>query len=190
LLAFVPLYILGLMGATRRLDHYSASLGWQPLFIVAGIGVVIIAAGVGFQVLQLIVSILQRNQNRDTTGDPWNGRTLEWSVSSPAPIYNFATLPVVDGRDSFWEMKQAKHKPETPAYASIAVPKNSPLGLLVASFAFCFGFAMIWHITWLAIIGLLGVIVTAIVRTTSDDNERHIPAATVAKIEAAGRQNV
>jgi len=69
-LAFVPLYILGFMGATRRLDHYDASLGWQPLFIVAGVGVLVICLGVGFQILQLIVSIVQREKNRDVTGDP------------------------------------------------------------------------------------------------------------------------
>jgi cytochrome o ubiquinol oxidase subunit 1 len=91
LLAFVPLYILGLMGATRRLDHYSASLGWQPLFIVSAIGAAIISAGVGIFILQIIVSIIKRKDNIDYTGDPWNGRTLEWSIPSPAPFYNFAS---------------------------------------------------------------------------------------------------
>src|ERR1043166_3530626 len=108
MLAFIPLYILGLMGATRRLDHYDPSVGWQQLFVVAGVGVAIIVAGVGFQILQLLVSIKQRRQNMDTTGDPWNARTLEWSTSSPAPIYNFALTPDVKNRDEFWALKQAK----------------------------------------------------------------------------------
>jgi len=101
ILAFAPLYILGLMGATRRLDHYDASLGWQPLFIVAGIGALIIAVGVFFQVLQITVSVLERKWKRDLTGDPWNGRTLEWTTASPAPFYNFAVIPQVTERDPF-----------------------------------------------------------------------------------------
>ena len=106
LLAFIPLYILGLMGATRRLDDYDASLGWQPLFIVAAAGVGLIMIGIGLQILQLIISIRQRRQNIDTTGDPWNGRTLEWSSSSPPPAYNFANIPVIQERDAFWVIKK------------------------------------------------------------------------------------
>ena len=186
LMAFVPLYILGLMGATRRLDHYSASLGWQPLFIVAGIGVLIIGAGVGFQVLQFIVSIWQRKQNLDTTGDPWNGRTLEWSTTSPAPFYNFAIQPEVEGRDAFWAMKQAEAtKDPKPHYTDILVPKNSPMGLIIASFAFAFGFAMIWHIYWLGAIGLIGIITSVIIRTSDDHSEYVVTAARVEKIETA-----
>jgi cytochrome o ubiquinol oxidase subunit 1 len=188
LLAFVPLYILGLMGATRRLNHYSASLGWQPLFIVAGVGAAIVAVGVGFQALQFIVSIVQRRENLDTTGDPWNGRTLEWSTTSPAPFYNFAVIPQVSGRDAWWETKHAKTAAE-PEYTDILMPRNSPMGLIIASFAFVFGFAMIWHVGWLAVLGLAGVIVSAIVRTTSDkDSEYVVRAAEVAKLEAAGRE--
>jgi cytochrome o ubiquinol oxidase subunit 1 len=188
LLAFVPLYILGLMGATRRLDHYSASLGWQPLFIVAGTGVVVIACGVGFQILQFIVSIRQRKQNLDTTGDPWNGRTLEWSTISPAPFYNFAVIPEISSRDAFWDMKHAEAEPEKVKYEDIYVPKNSPMGLIIATFAFLFGFALIWHIYWLAIIGLLGVIISVLVRTSDEDSEYVLPAEEVEKIEAAGRK--
>jgi cytochrome o ubiquinol oxidase subunit 1 len=186
LLAFVPLYILGLMGATRRLDHYSPSLGWQPLFIVAGIGVIGVLAGVGFQVLQFIVSIVQRKQNLDTTGDPWNGRTLEWSTVSPAPFYNFAIQPEVEGRDAFWAMKQAKEsKVPKPQYTDILMPKNSPLGLIIAGFAFGFGFAMIWHIYWLAVIGLVGIITSVIIRTSDDHSEYVVTAAKIEAMEAA-----
>ncbi len=183
--AFVPLYILGLMGATRRLDHYDASLGWQGLFIVAGVGALIVGAGVGFQVLQFIVSIKQRKQNLDTTGDPWNGRTLEWSTSSPAPFYNFATLPQVVGRDAFWELKQAENEPpEQLHYSSILLPKNTPMGMYIAGFAFLVGFAAVWHITWLGVVGVLGAVVTVIVRASDDETEERIPAATIRKIEA------
>ncbi len=187
-LAFVPLYILGFMGATRRLDHYSASLGWQGLFIVAGVGVLLICLGIGFQILQLIVSITRRHHRRDLTGDPWNGRTLEWSTTSSAPLYNFATLPSVQERDSFWVSKQTDAKPSKPHYEDIYLPKNTPLALFIAVGAFGFGFGMIWHIWWLAAIGLLGAITVIIIRTSDDDSEYVLPAAEVARLEAAGRQ--
>ena len=188
-LAFGPLYILGLMGATRRLDHYDPSLGWQPLFIVAGTGVAIICVGVGFQILQFVVSIVRRDKNRDLTGDPWNGRTLEWSTSSPPPEYNFAVLPDGSERDAFWTVKKRKQAADEPqAYEAITVPRNTPLALFIAMSSLVFGFAMIWHIWWLAGLGLLGVIAIAIVRTSDDKTERVITAAKVARIEAARRE--
>ena len=186
LVAFLPLYILGLMGATRRLDHYDASTGWQGLFIVAGFGVVIISVGIGLQLLQLVVSIVQRKKNRDLTGDPWNGRTLEWSVPSPAPFYNFAVTPVVHSRDQFWEEKQAlrRHEQtEKPAYQDIYLPKNSSLGLVIAMFAFLIGFGLIWHMWWLAGIGLAGVIICIIVRTSNDDTEYLVTAKELEKLD-------
>lgn len=179
LVAFLPLYILGLMGATRRLDHYEASTGWKGLFIVAGVGVVIICIGIGLQLLQLLVSIIQRKKNRDSTGDPWNGRTLEWSVPSPAPFYNFAVTPVVSHRDQFWEDKQALHRGERlekPIYQDVHLPKNSSIGIIIAAFAFMVGFGLIWHMWWLALAGLLGVIISVIVRTSNDDTEYVVSA--------------
>lgn len=188
-LAFAPLYILGLMGATRRLDHYSASLGWQDLFRVAAVGAAVICLGVFFQVLQLVASIIRRKQNLDTTGDPWNGRTLEWSTASPAPVYNFAVLPEVATRDAFWAAKQAGKVALVPThYEDIRLPKNTPVGLIIGGFAFTFGFAVIWHIWWLAAIGLLGVILTVIIRSTNEHTERVISAEQVEKIETAARQ--
>lgn len=186
LVAFLPLYILGLMGATRRLDHYEASTGWQGLFIVAGVGVVIICAGIGLQLLQLVVSIVQRKKNRDITGDPWNGRTLEWSVPSPVPFYNFAVTPIVHSRDQFWEEKQALHRHERiekPAYKDIYLPKNSSLGLVIAMFAFLIGFGLIWHMWWLAGVGLLGVVACIIIRTSNDDTEYLISAKEIETLD-------
>ena len=185
LLAFVPLYILGLMGASRRLDHYDASLGWQGLFIVAAVGVAVVMAGIGFQVLQLIVSIRQRKLNLDTTGDPWDGRTLEWSTRSPAPFYNFATTPVVTDRDAWWAMKHAKTKAK-PHYEDIELPKNSGLGVCIGASALLFGFAVIWHITWLAPLGLLSIIACVIIRSNQDEIEYVIPAAEVARLDKKG----
>ncbi len=181
-LAFMPLYVLGLMGATRRLDHYEASTGWLPLFVVAAIGAVLISCGLGFQVLQIIVSIKQRKQNMDMTGDPWNGRTLEWSTTSPPPFYNFAILPEVHDRDPFWEMKRTK-KNQHIRYTDIHMPKNTPMGLYIGTLSFVFGFAMIWAITWLAIGSFLGIVVCAIVRLIDDDTDYYVSAAEVEKIE-------
>ena len=181
-LAFVPLYILGFMGATRRLDHYSASLGWQPLFVVAGIGAGIIALGVAVQLLQLVVSILQRSKNIDTTGDPWDGRTLEWSIPSPVPFYNFARLPYVTERDAFWEMKHSKLVDNRP-YEDITLPKNTPLAMVIAGGGLAFSFAIVWHIWWLAIIGIIVSIVTIIVRSLDEDTEYTIKAAEVKKLD-------
>ncbi len=180
--AFTPLYVLGIMGATRRLDHYNASLGWQWLFIVSLIGSLIIMAGVALQVLQVVVSIRQRKQNLDTTGDPWNGRSLEWATSSPAPSYNFAIIPQVKSRDAFWEMK--KKPDEKKTYSNITVPKNTAMGIYLAVFIFLIGFAAVWHIIWLAIVGLIGSIICLIIRTSDEETERIIPASVVAKMEA------
>ncbi|HKR81914.1 MAG TPA: cytochrome o ubiquinol oxidase subunit I [Candidatus Saccharimonadales bacterium] len=183
--AFAPLYVLGLMGATRRLDHYDKSMGWQGLFIVAGVGVTIICLGIGLQLLQIIVSIVQRKKNRDKTGDPWNARTLEWSTVSPAPFYNFAVLPEVSERDPFWAAKQAKKPISKPHYTDIVLPKNTPAGLIIAGFAFLFGFAAVWHIVWLATLGFAAMVVAILVRLSSDDTERVFTAAEIEAYEKA-----
>ncbi len=183
ILAFVPLYILGFMGATRRLDHYDASIGWQQMFIVAGIGVAVIVLGVVFQVLQLVVSFMQRKKNLDTTGDPWDGRTLEWSTSSPAPVYNFATIPTVTDRDQFWVWKQQKLGAIKPIYHDIFLPKNTSLGIFIAGFAFLFAFAIIWHFYWLALIGLVGVFALVFARSLATKPEYVIKASEIALIE-------
>lgn len=186
--AFMPLYALGLKGMTRRLEHYSLASGWHPYLIVAAIGTAIIACAVAFQVLQFFLSFKNREKNRDLTGDPWDGRTLEWSIPSPAPFYNFARTPTVDSIDAFWEAKQKglakKAKAEEPPYADIHMPKNTATGFIIAMFAGAFGFAMVWHITWLIAVGLIGTIVTAIVRTFNLDTDYYIKADEVEKLEA------
>lgn len=183
ILAFGPLYILGFMGATRRLNHYSASLGWQPLFIVAGVGVAIIGIGLGLMMLNLGYSIVKRKENLDKTGDPWNGRTLEWSIASPAPVYNFAIEPEVLERDDFWRSKHEPKDEKKVSYKDIDMPKNTPFGVLIAAGAFIVGFSFVWHILWFGIIGLLIVVVSLVSLTSNDDNEYVIPAAEVERIE-------
>lgn len=180
-LAFTPLYALGLMGATRRLDSYDSETGWQTLFIVAGIGAAIIMAGIGFQILQLAYSIWKRNENRDTTGDPWDGRTLEWSTPSPPPVYNFAVIPKVTERDQFWADKQTKNPPAKVAFKDINLPSNTGMGIYIAVLCFVAGFALIWHIWWLAALGAIGVVVCIIVRVVSDE-EKHEYTITAAQL--------
>lgn len=188
LVAFVPLYILGFMGATRRLDHYEASMGWQGLFIVAAFGVLIIGMGVVLQVLQLVLSIKNRKKNQDITGDPWDGRTLEWSTTSPAPFYNFAILPEVTDRDAFWVAKQTKQEIKHPKYRAIWLPKNTPIGMFIAGFVFLFGFAAIWHLPWLAGLALAGVVVMLVARTLDDAPDYLVPAAEIEQIERLSKR--
>ena len=184
ILAFVPLYILGFMGATRRLDHYDASMGWQGLFIVSGIGVLVILVGVFFQVLQIVVSVRDRKNNLDLNGDPWDGRTLEWSTSSPPPSYNFAVIPEITERDAFWEAKQANKDATKTEYTDIHMPSNTPVGMYIAGLAFLIGFGLVWHIWWLATLGLVALITCLVVRSFDENRSYSIPAKEVAKIEA------
>jgi len=181
-LAFMPLYVLGLMGMTRRLQHI-ADPSWRPLLLVAEAGAVVIFLGILCQIAQLYVSIRTRESRRDLTGDPWNGRTLEWATSSPPPPYNFAVLPRVETIDAFWEMKRRGLTAAEPAYETIEMPRNSPIGIVIAFFAVLSGFALIWHIWWLAILALLAIAVTVMVFGWSENREREIPANEMARME-------
>ncbi len=169
-LAFTPLYILGFMGATRRLDHYSADLGWQGLFIVAGIGALIIVLGFVLQLVQLAVSIKDRTKTSLGNSDPWDGRTLEWTTVSPAPFYNFSSLPIVHARDQYWVTKEGGVVPEK-VYEDIVLPKNSAYGIYIALSIFIFGFGVIWHIPFLIALGLFGAIAFMIKRSFMEDEE-------------------
>lgn len=187
LLAFMPLYMLGFMGATRRLDHYEASTGWQPIFIVVGIGALVILCGILIQIYGLYKAIRDRKQNLDTTGDPWNGRTLEWSVSSPPPIYNFAITPTVDQLDPLWAIKRGQAPTPQKHYEDIHLPRNTPIGLYIGILSLFFGFAMTWHIFWLAGISLSAIVACMIVRLSSEDKHDLITAAQVKEMETAAR---
>ena len=177
-LAFMPLYILGFMGAVRRLDTYDPSLGWQGLFVVAGIGVAVIALGVFFQVVQQVWSFWKRKENR-VGNDPWDARTLEWAAPAKIPEYNFATIPTVTTRDAFWEMKKNKADKQKPKYEDIWVPKNTGMGVVVGFLALAFGIAAVWHVWWLLVFSLFATIVVLIIKFTGDDTERKIPAKEV-----------
>ncbi len=183
--AFVPLYVLGLMGMPRRMWHYN-NPSWQPWLVVAGLGAVLVLIGIVCQVVQIVVSIRDRAKTRDLSGDLWDGRTLEWSIASPPPVYNFARIPVVHDRDAFIDMKltgTAYVRPDE--YFDIHMPRNTGVGFIMGLCAFVFGFAMIWHIWWMAIAGALAIGGCIIARAWAEDVDYYIPAAEVARTEAA-----
>lgn len=191
LTAFLPLYALGFMGAARRLDNYDPSMGWQGLFIVAGIGVAILGLGVLFQLAQLGYSVWKRDELRDKTGDPWDGRTLEWSVPSPAPVYNFTHIPEVKDRDAFWDMKQRPEKHTRKPFEAIELPSNTGLGFYIGVLSALTGFAIIWHIFWLAGLAFLAIIILIITRTSGEeDDEYTLSAVEVERIDAAARHRM
>jgi cytochrome o ubiquinol oxidase subunit 1 len=188
--AFMPLYVLGLMGMTRRMAHYDVT-AWRPWLLIAAGGAAIILAGIILQVAQLAVSIRRRDALRDETGDPWDGRSLEWATSSPPPTFNFAVLPHVEGLDAYWSMKQRARQQaklgEEPAYTAIEMPRNSPTGFICAFFATFMGFALIWHIWWMVALAALGAYATFVVFAWRDRVDYIIPADEVARIDRANR---
>jgi cytochrome o ubiquinol oxidase subunit 1 len=188
--AFMPLYVLGFLGMTRRMQHYDVA-EWHPWLIIAAGGAALILVGIIFQILQLAYSIKHREELRDLTGDPWDGRSLEWAVASPPPAFNFAVLPVVTGDDPFWRMKRRARElgalAEEPIYEPIEMPRNSPTGFICAFFATIMGFSLIWHIWWLVIAGAVGAYATFVVFAWRDTDEYLIPAETVARIDRANR---
>lgn len=185
-LSFIPMYVLGIMGATRRLDHYDASTGWQPLFVTMLIGGIVIAIGVALQVAQIVASYIQKNRLRDITGDPWDGRTLEWATASPPPHYNFSKIPKVSSRDEFWEMK--RRGLSAPEYEDIRIPKNTGTGVYISIFGTIACFAFVWDIYWLVGASIIGIIVSFIVRTFDENVEYTLTAEEVRKHEAARKK--
>jgi cytochrome o ubiquinol oxidase subunit 1 len=187
--AFMPLYVLGLMGMTRRMQHYDVP-EWRPWLLLAAAGAVIILAGIVAQVAQLAVSIRRREALRDVTGDPWNGRSLEWATASPPPVFNFAVPPRVEGLDAFWIIKQRAHEPpgddaHPAGYDDIVMPRNSPTGFVCAFFATVMGFALIWHIWWMVALAFVGAYATFVVFAWRDRDEDVIPADVVARFDRA-----
>ncbi|MGI8568437.1 MAG: cbb3-type cytochrome c oxidase subunit I [Methylocella sp.] len=187
---FVPLYAAGLSGMTRRLQHYDVAI-WRPWVLIAAIGIVIMGCAAACQVAQLVVSIRRREELRDETGDPWNGRSLEWATPSPPPAFNFAVLPRIEGEEAYWGMKeralQQARLSEEPAYTDIEMPRNSPTGFICAFYATIMGFALIWHIWWMVGVAALGAYATFVVFAWRDNDEYIIPAETVARIDRANR---
>ncbi|MBB6188555.1 cytochrome o ubiquinol oxidase subunit I [Rhodanobacter sp. MP7CTX1] len=182
-LAFMPLYVLGFDGMTRRMNHYS-NPDWHPWLIVALCGAVVIGAGIVAMGIQFAVSIRDRHAHRDITGDPWNGRSLEWATSSPAPLYNFAHIPQITSLEQHWDDKVSGRAYSQPdQYEDIHMPRNTGAGIILSGFSFALCFSLVWHIWPLAVASLIGAIATFIVRTYDRDVDYVIPASEVARIE-------
>jgi cytochrome o ubiquinol oxidase subunit I len=187
---FMPLYIVGLAGMTRRMQHYDVP-EWRPWMLIAVVGVVITTIGVVCQVTQLVVSIRRREALRDLTGDPWDGRSLEWATPSPPPAFNFAVLPNIEGEEAYWTVKQRAREQarlrDEPDYHEIELPRNSPTGFVCAFFATVMGFALIWHIWWMVALGAVGAFATFVVFAWRDVPEYVIPKEEVARIDRLNR---
>jgi cytochrome o ubiquinol oxidase subunit 1 len=187
--AFMPLYVLGLNGVMRRTNHYENTM-FQPYFITAAFGTALILIGIIAQLIQLYVSVKNRHALCDKTGDPWNGRTLEWTVSSPAPLYNFAITPTVSELDQFWVDKetpltQDRQNPNTIHYAPIHMPKNTGAGFIIAICAGITGFALVWHMVIPGLVGFFGMLITIIHKSFDTDVDYYIDADTIKKTELA-----
>jgi cytochrome o ubiquinol oxidase subunit 1 len=186
----MPLYALGFLGMTRRLNHYD-NPEWHPYLLVAAFGAAIIGVGIICQIIQIVVSVINREKLRDVTGDPWGARTLEWSLSSPPPFYNFAEIPVVHDIDPVMVMKQDGTFRKPPArYEDIHMPRNTGAGFIMGMFSLLFGFGFIWYMWWAVILGALGMLVTLIVRMFDEDVDYYVPAAQVKEIEEKHLQSI
>ena len=183
----MPLYILGLMGVTRRMRVFDDP-SLQIWFIIAGLGAALIAVGIAAMLLQFFVSIMRREKLADDTGDPWDGRTLEGSTSSPPPAYNFAFTPVVHDKDAWWDMKKRGYSRPLSGYRPIHMPKNTGTGVILAALSTIVGFALIWYIWWLAAVGFFALLVVAIGHTFNYHRDFHIPAEEVTRTEEARTQ--
>jgi cytochrome o ubiquinol oxidase subunit 1 len=185
-LAFMPLYALGFMGMPRRLVHYENPI-WQPYLLIALLGTFLVAYGIFCQGAQLVVSIRNRKALQDTTGDIWGSHSLEWSTTSPPPFYNFAKLPAVESLDAFTHMKEngIPHRAKAP-FQPIHMPRNTGIGVILGAITFVFGFAMVWHIWWLAVGSLVATVATLVARANDDDVDYMLSAEEVSRIEKGG----
>ncbi|ARP85758.1 cytochrome o ubiquinol oxidase subunit I [Bordetella genomosp. 9] len=181
--AFAPVYVLGLMGVTRRMNHFDDP-SLQIWFVIAAFGAVLIALGIASFLIQLVVSFRRREQLRDVTGDPWNGRTLEWSTSSPPPVYNFAFTPQVHDNDAWWQMKQRNYRRPTEGFIPIHMPKNTAAGIILAGLSTAMGFGLIWQMWLLAIVAFVALLGVAIGHTFNYKRDYYIPADEVVRVEA------
>ena len=181
-LAFMPLYVLGLMGVTRRMQHFDDP-SLQVWFVIAAFGAGLIALGIASQVVMFVVSIRRREALRDLSGDPWGGRTLEWSTSSPPPDYNFAFTPMVHDSDAWWDMKRRGFERPLKGYRPIHMPRNTATGAILAALSFIFGFAMVWYMWPLAAACFVAILVVAVHHTFNYDRDYYIPADAVGREE-------
>ncbi|MBD9454362.1 cytochrome o ubiquinol oxidase subunit I [Rhizobium sp. RHZ02] len=180
--AFMPLYVLGLMGVTRRVSQFEDP-SLQIWFILAAFGAVLIAIGIASFIIQLVVSFFKREELRDTTGDPWDGRTLEWSTSSPPPDYNFAFTPVVHDHDSWYDMKARGYARPLEGFKPIHMPKNTGTGVILGAISVVLAFALIWYMWWLVVLSFVAMIAVAIGHTFNYNRDFYIAAEEVTETE-------
>ncbi|UNK41156.1 cytochrome o ubiquinol oxidase subunit I [Luteimonas sp. S4-F44] len=180
--AFTPLYIMGLMGVTRRLSQFEDT-SLHLFFVVAAIGAALVAAGIGAFIMSIVQAVRKRKALRDVTGDPWDGRTLEWSTSSPPPAYNFAFTPVVHEIDAWADMKRHGYKRPLAGFVPIHMPRNTGAGVVLSAISVALAFGLIWHIWWLAGVSFVALVVAAIAHTFNYDREYYIPAQDVIDTE-------
>ncbi|KDM92237.1 cytochrome o ubiquinol oxidase subunit I [Photobacterium galatheae] len=187
--AFMPLYVLGFMGMTRRLSQH-IDPQFFPMLAVAAFGAVLIMCGILCQIMQLYVTFRDRESLRDVTGDPWDGRTLEWATSSPPPFYNFAKLPEGNELDAFWYQKERGETNQPATYQPIHMPKNTGAGVIISAYALLFGFGLIWYMWWLVAVGVVGMIGTWIKHSFNDDVDYYVTVEEVKAIEEAHKARV
>jgi cytochrome o ubiquinol oxidase subunit I len=180
--AFAPLYVLGLMGVTRRVQHFDDP-SLQIWFVIAAFGALLILIGIACFAITLVVSFMRRAELRDVTGDPWGGRTLEWATSSPPPDYNFAFTPVIHDHDAWWDMKKRGYARPLHGFKPIHMPKNTATGLIIGALCIVFSFAMIWYIWWLAAFTFLVIAVVSIGHTFNYNRDFYIPVDEVVRTE-------
>jgi cytochrome o ubiquinol oxidase subunit 1 len=185
--AWTPIYVVGLMGTTRRVNHFDDPT-LQPYFIVAAIGALIILVGILGFVMSIVMGFVKRDQLRDLTGDPWDGRTLEWSTTSPPPAYNFAFTPVIHDLDAWYDMKSRGYERPAGGYRPIHMPRNTGAGIILAGLALSLGFGMVWYMWWLAALSFAGLIVVAVAHTFNFARDYFIPADEVALTESKRHQ--
>ena len=178
----MPLYVLGLMGVTRRVSQFEDP-SLQIWFVIAAFGAALIAIGIASFIIQLVVSFLRRDQLRETSGDPWNARTLEWSTSSPPPDYNFAFTPVVHDHDSWWDMKNRGYERPLTGFRPIHMPKNTGTGIILSGISIALAFGLIWYMWWLAAVSFVALIAVAIGHTFNYRRDFYIPADVVTATE-------
>jgi cytochrome o ubiquinol oxidase subunit 1 len=186
-LAFAPLYVLGLMGVTRRLRVFDDP-SLQIWFVLAALGALLIAAGIGALLVQIAYSIWKRNELRDTTGDPWNARTLEWATSSPPPDYNFAFTPVVHDNDAWYDMKSRGYQRPLQGFKPIHMPKNTGTGAILSAFSITLAFGLIWYIWWMVVLSAVAMFVVAIGHTFNYKRDFYIPSDEVTETEGKRTQ--
>jgi cytochrome o ubiquinol oxidase subunit 1 len=182
--AFMPLYVLGLMGVTRRVSHFDDP-SLRIWFIIAALGAVLILCGIVAFLIQIAVSVMRREELADLTGDPWDGRTLEWSTASPPPAYNFAFTPVVHDHDAWWDMKSRGYRRPVEGFLPIHMPRNTGAGAILSAISLAVGFGLIWHIWWLAIVGMITLVAVAIGHSFNQARDETIPVEAVVLAEGA-----